>query len=108
MRSLTSYSLGENPTKESFCSESSWKKCRAMVRFSCLGTLARLSKTGSMESTGPRAQACWQAQVLADHLLGVALSVVAAGAGASFVANASMAARKRVSMAGDGVAAALV
>jgi hypothetical protein len=41
---------------------------------------------------------------LADHLLGVALSIAATGAGASFVANASMAARKRVSMAGDGVA----
>jgi hypothetical protein len=55
-----------------------------------------------------RAQAWWQDRVLADHLLGVALSVVATGAGASFLVNASMAARKRVSMAGDGGATALV
>jgi hypothetical protein len=38
----------------------------------------------------------------------VAFSVVVTGAGATFVANASIAARKRVSMAGGGGSAALL
>jgi hypothetical protein len=78
------------------------------VHFSCLGALARHSKTGLMELTGLYAQAWWQDQVLADHLLGVALSVMVMGAAARFFARASMAARNWVSTAGFVVAAALV